>query len=341
MRFRTLVLVSAAALAVSGCAAPIIGALTLGQLSTIAGGISTLTTGKGLADHALSLLTGKDCSIAEGILRKDRKVCEVRGSLATKDDFKGVFAYFEKKKNENEKAAPGDQVLASYARARGEELAQDGQENVKEVTPATASALDLRLLPFADDDANGAGGGAPAKVVMAANTTPVAAPADSMESHMKLLTYRDTDIDGTPRIVSRYVYTMSPIPDAAPGTVATPAVMATAAPVAAPSVAQAPSIAAAPPPSSSAPVVVASQAQAPPAPSKPAPLMAPAPTTAPVATKPAPAIVPASSAPVAPAKPVVAQAAPAVTPTHYQPATSRKVADGPPTPIVYWYLSGR
>ena len=331
-------LVSAAALAVSGCAAPVIGALTLGQLSTIAGGISTLTTGKGLADHALSLLTGKDCSITEGILRKDRKVCEVRGSLATKDDFKGVFAYFEKK---NEKAAPGDQVLASYARARGEELAQDGQENVKEVTPATASALDLRLLPFADEDSNGTGGGAPANVVMAANTTPVAAPADSTESHMKLLTYRDTDIDGTPRIVSRYVYTMSPIPDAAPGTVVTPAVMATAAPVAAPSVAPASSIAAATPPSSPAPVVLASQPQAPPAPSKPAPLVASAPTTAPVAAKPAPAIVLVSSAPVAPAKPVDAQAAPAVTPTHYQRATPRKVADGPPTPIVYWYLSGR
>jgi hypothetical protein len=325
MRFRTLVLVSAAALAVSGCAAPLIGALTLGQLSTIVGGISTLTTGKGLADHALSLLTGKDCSITEGILRKERKVCEVRGSLATKDDFKGVFAYFEKK---NDKAAPGDQVLAGYARARGEELAQDGQEIVKGVTPATASALDLRLLPFADDDASGAGGGVPATAVMAANTTPVAAPADTTESHMKLLTYRDTDIDGTPRIVSRYVYTMSPIPDAAPGTVETPAVMATPSHVAAQSVAPAPptpAIAAAPSPPSPTPVVVASQPQAAPAPSKPTPLMALAP-----------------EAPLAAAKPAVAQAAaPAAMPAHYQPITPRNVADGPPTPIVYWYLSGR
>ena len=96
MKIRNLLLISAAALALSGCAAPIIGALTLSQLSTIAGVASTITTGKGLADHALSLLTGKDCSFTEGILRKDRNICEERNSLATREDFKGVFAWLRK-----------------------------------------------------------------------------------------------------------------------------------------------------------------------------------------------------------------------------------------------------
>lgn len=318
-------LVSAAAVTVSGCAAPIIGALTLGQLSTIAGGVSTLTTGKGLADHALSLLTGKDCSITEGILRKDRKICELPGSLATRDDFKGVFAFFEKK---NEKAAPDDQVLANYERARGQELAQGNQEEVKEVTPATASGLNLRLLPFADDDVAVAdSGSAPSNVVVAANTTPVAAPVDPIELHMKLITYRDTDIDGNPRIVSRYVYTMAPIQDgasepalatsvAAVAPSPTPAHVASVAPAAAPVK-----------PASPTPVVMAAQPKALPEPAKPAPLMTSAP--APVAL-------------VTPTKAVVAQAAaPAVASTYYSPAPARKAADGPPTPIVYWYLSGR
>jgi len=57
----------------------------------VAGAASTATTGKGLEDHALSYATGKDCNFIEGILRKDRKVCETPGSPATKEDFKGLF----------------------------------------------------------------------------------------------------------------------------------------------------------------------------------------------------------------------------------------------------------
>jgi hypothetical protein len=87
---------SAAMLAVAfgtcGCAAPIIAGITLGQISMVAGAASTATTGKGLEDHALSYATGKDCNLIEGVLRKDRKVCETPGSDATKEDFKGLFA---------------------------------------------------------------------------------------------------------------------------------------------------------------------------------------------------------------------------------------------------------
>lgn len=65
--------------------------LTISQISTIAGVASTATTGKGLSDHALSFVTGKDCNLVESVLRKDRKLCETPGSPATQEDFKGVF----------------------------------------------------------------------------------------------------------------------------------------------------------------------------------------------------------------------------------------------------------
>ncbi len=263
MRVRQLVLISAAALAVSGCAAPIIGALTLGQLTTIAGVVSTVTTGKGLTDHALSFLTGKNCDIAEGILRKDRDICETRGSLATQEDFKGVFAYFEKKNHEGE---PGDKALARYAAARSDELAQAQDEKNAApvvVTEANATSLNLRRLSFFDDIQtmpDAASQSAPAPVMLADAST---------SSHVKLITYRDTDRDGTPRIVSRYVYMMSPISDSenepAVAT-ATPAPVAPAAPMPV----SAPTAQPAPP----APVVAAVQPQPQAAPAKPAPAVA-------------------------------------------------------------------
>jgi hypothetical protein len=106
--------VVAVGLALSGCAAPIIGSLTLSQLSMIAGIASTATTGKGLTDHALSMLTGKDCNLTEAILHKARKLCEDKGSDATKDDFKGVFVAFGGTQSE---------PLDRMARARQQELA--------------------------------------------------------------------------------------------------------------------------------------------------------------------------------------------------------------------------
>lgn len=91
--FRT----SAAALlaaALSGCAAPIIGGLTLNTLSWISTGaslVSTGLTGKSLGDQALGVVTGEDCSLMEGALRSDRHICETPGSPATQKDFKGIL----------------------------------------------------------------------------------------------------------------------------------------------------------------------------------------------------------------------------------------------------------
>ena len=50
--------------------------------------------GKGLVEDGVDVVTGKDCRVIEGTLRDDRKVCEKRGSVATKKDFKGLSGQF-------------------------------------------------------------------------------------------------------------------------------------------------------------------------------------------------------------------------------------------------------
>jgi len=309
MRVRTLVLVSAAALAVSGCAAPIIGTLTLSQLSTIAGVVSTATTGKGLSDHALSWVTGKDCSITEGLLRSDRDICEPKNSLATQEDFKGVFAFFDRKNHEGE---PGDKALQRYAAARGDELAKgegSGEPVAEQVIEANGAGLNLRRLSFLDDMdfLEDTGSGAPATPVATASATSVDDP------HVSLITYRDSDRDGTPRIVERHVYMMAPIPDS-PAT-------ATAMAVPAAPAATAPVVSAAPAPQP-APVVQAQPA------SQPAPVVAAPPVAQPA---PAPQVVAA-------AKPAPAVKA---TPAEYAKPAKKADAAKEPRPLVHWYLSGR
>lgn len=73
-----------------GCAGTIAG-VTLSSISSVAGLASTLFTGADLGEHAVSLITGQDCRFSEGLLRDDRDVCEEPGSLATRDDFHGIF----------------------------------------------------------------------------------------------------------------------------------------------------------------------------------------------------------------------------------------------------------
>lgn len=85
----------AAGLTLSGCASPIIGALTIGEISTIAGLVSTFMSGRDLTEHALSAATGKDCRILESLLRPERDFCEVPGSEGTAGDFEGVIALLD------------------------------------------------------------------------------------------------------------------------------------------------------------------------------------------------------------------------------------------------------
>ena len=53
--------------------------------------------GKGLPEDAADLVTGKDCRVIEGIVRKDRQTCETRGSPETRKDFKGLSGLVEDK----------------------------------------------------------------------------------------------------------------------------------------------------------------------------------------------------------------------------------------------------
>jgi hypothetical protein len=79
-----------AACALSGCAAPLIAGLTLNEMSTAASVVSTVATGKGTGDHALSFITGDDCRVLEGLMSADRKICEKPGSPRTAGDFQGI-----------------------------------------------------------------------------------------------------------------------------------------------------------------------------------------------------------------------------------------------------------
>ncbi len=74
----------------NGCAGTIAG-ISFSSISSFAGFASTLFTGADLGEHAASLVTGKDCRFSEGLMREDRDVCEEPGSVATRDDFHGIF----------------------------------------------------------------------------------------------------------------------------------------------------------------------------------------------------------------------------------------------------------
>jgi hypothetical protein len=73
-----------------GCAGTVAG-VSLSSISSFAGFASTLFTGADLGEHAVSIVTGKDCRFSEGLVRADRDICEERGSAATRADFHGIF----------------------------------------------------------------------------------------------------------------------------------------------------------------------------------------------------------------------------------------------------------
>ena len=94
-KLRTTALLMTAAIGLSGCAGPVVGALSLLELASMAGIASTFMTGKDLPEHALSFATGKDCRVLESILNAERELCEEEGSRATSKDFQGVLALME------------------------------------------------------------------------------------------------------------------------------------------------------------------------------------------------------------------------------------------------------
>lgn len=96
---RVLIATVAVSLAgLAGCAAPIVAGLTAAQVFTIAGLSATIMTGRDITEHAVSMVTGKDCRFLETLLRNGRSFCETPDTIATKDDFHGVIALLDTKK---------------------------------------------------------------------------------------------------------------------------------------------------------------------------------------------------------------------------------------------------
>jgi len=107
---KKLTLITLTGLALTGCTAPLIGALTVGQVATIAGLTATAVSGRDLTEHALSLAVGEDCRLLEAALRSDRDFCEPHGSPATEDDFEGLLALLEPGRTQNPMPAKEVQV---------------------------------------------------------------------------------------------------------------------------------------------------------------------------------------------------------------------------------------
>ena len=77
---------------IAGCAAPLLGGITLNHIVAATSATTTAWSGKGLSELALDRVTGKDCRFLDGALREDRDLCERHGSVATEKDFKGVVS---------------------------------------------------------------------------------------------------------------------------------------------------------------------------------------------------------------------------------------------------------
>jgi len=80
----------AGTLGLGGCAAPVIGAITVSQLSTAAGIASSIMSGRDLTEHVVSSIVGEDCRFLEAIMR-GRPICVPYGSPEADDSFQGII----------------------------------------------------------------------------------------------------------------------------------------------------------------------------------------------------------------------------------------------------------
>lgn len=89
-KFAAPLAIVAGTLSVGGCAAPVIGAITVSQLSTAAGIASSIMSGRDLTEHVVSAIVGEDCRFLEAILR-GRPICVPYGSPEADDSFQGII----------------------------------------------------------------------------------------------------------------------------------------------------------------------------------------------------------------------------------------------------------
>lgn len=192
-----------------GCAGTVAG-VSLSSISSFAGFASTIFTGADLGEHAVSLVTGKDCRFSEGLARADRDICEERGSAATRNDFHGIFVERIEEDGTVVYAAPkympanvsaGEQELSTdavwteikTAKAKEETERQLARANatqqidVASLATTTVSSESLAFMPtassdFVDGDTASQTARTPRSVVNAAGAKPTkdvkqAAPA--------------------------------------------------------------------------------------------------------------------------------------------------------------------
>ncbi|MEQ8746122.1 hypothetical protein [Pyruvatibacter sp.] len=95
---RPLVIV-AGTMGLAGCAAPVIGAITVSQLSTAAGIASSIMSGRDLTEHVVSAIVGEDCRFLEAILR-GRPICVPYGSPEADDSFQGIIVALNRNEDE-------------------------------------------------------------------------------------------------------------------------------------------------------------------------------------------------------------------------------------------------
>jgi hypothetical protein len=116
-RFACATAIGTLCLATGGCLHVAIGGgLTLGHLSTITTVASIAVSGKGLGEHGLDIVTGKDCRFLESLMRDEREVCEERDSPVTQEDFRGVLVWLEEKLDESPR--PAKPIVAATERQR-------------------------------------------------------------------------------------------------------------------------------------------------------------------------------------------------------------------------------
>lgn len=89
----------AAGFALSGCSGPVVGALSIGEVASIANLVSTFMSGKDLSENALAAASDEDCRALEGVLRPERGFCEDGSAGAKAGEFRGIFALFDGSSN--------------------------------------------------------------------------------------------------------------------------------------------------------------------------------------------------------------------------------------------------